>query len=231
MADFSQQVDQYLTAVNSHADKLGAGICEAVYNSSRRLLEGLEYLRVSESTDTAGSLLSGTQGAVVEVAGCLSLGLVRPALFSLRAQVDMLLSWLYFKDHAIEWRHVEETGSGFMLKRDVFTYMETYNTSFKQKFSVLKQVKTRQEEDPYRLLSAHVHSQSSFSVPAVGNLDTLVSDKKQCEECVCLQDEVTEYLCDVIVACYGSKWASLPDSIVEQTRSRLSATQCNVVFS
>ena len=49
----------------------------------------------------------------------------------MRAQVDILLAWLYFRDHPVEWKHVELTGEKYHLVSEVLKYLRTYDRRFR----------------------------------------------------------------------------------------------------
>lgn len=229
--DFQSQADSLAASVAAHVKANRDEFCKRVSEEAKCLLNWLEYLRNSEATGVADALLHGVQGAIIEAAGCLTLGLVRPALSSLRLQVDMTLSWLYFKDHRVEWGHLRDTGKGFQSKSDAWNYVSEHYPQFKERFRLLQQVKSRREADPYRLLSAHIHGQTDFTAPTVGPLNGLVAERGLCDECVELQKEVAEYLGDVLLAAYGDKWASLPPCAQNELESRLGSNQRAAFFA
>jgi hypothetical protein len=229
--NFDAQTTKLHKAVTRRLVQDGSEICAKIYNAALPLPYWLDYLRTSEATGCCDEFLDGFRAGIVETTGCLAMGLVRPTIFSLRGQLDLALSWLYFKDHPIEWNRVQESGEGFMLKRDVLAYLEEYYAAFKIRFGALQSARTRQEMDPYRLLSAHVHGQNSLVMPLHEHLDTLVRPRKRCLECIQLQAEITEYLSDVLLACFADKWASLPEPIVDAARTRLDPKKLAKVFA
>ena len=228
--DIRDNVVALVAAVSQHGKNIGTDHCRDMQAGANVLLEWLNYLRKSETTGVADTLLDGTQGAIVETIGCLALGLVRPALSSLRSEIDMILGWLYFKDHKVEWDHLRDTGRGFQTKAQVLRYIGDHWPRFKTRFKLLEQHKTRNEEDPYRLLSAHIHGQTDFTARRVGPLVDLVADANLCAECVVLQREVAEYVGDVLLAIYGNKWASLPTPVKAGLDERLNAKQRKAFF-
>ena len=229
--DIPDQVERLKNAVDGFVDENGIRFCEMAYVAGRSLLVWLRLLKESECTGHADELLDGVRASIVEAAGCMSLGLARPALFAMRGQIDVALSWLYFKDHPIEWRKVCETGDGFMLKRDVIAYLESYSQSFKSRYGSLQKNATRRDADPYRMLSAHVHSQSFYTIPTYGDLEALVGKPETLQECAELQTDISEYLGDIFLSCFSGKWASLPDEIVKSVKKRLPADQIYLVFN
>lgn len=202
----------------------GAEVSAEVEANSALLVHWLSYLNLYHRTGVADSLLDAVQSAILEVAGVLSLGLVRQALFSLRGQVDLLLAWLYFKDHAVEWDHVNQTAEGFKLKKELFQYLDQHVPRFGPRMVVLRDIVTRRETDPYRLLSAHIHAQSSLVLPAVVELKDLVREEAVCKECAEVAFEVSEYLNDILLAIYAPNWASLPAVIQASLEARFQTT-------
>ena len=116
--------------VASHIKKEGREILASHERATRLTLAWLGYLRNAQRSGAANELLDGFHGALIESAGCLAIGLVRPALFSMRAQVDILLAWLYFKDHRVEWEYVELTGEKYHLVSEVLKYLKIYDRRF-----------------------------------------------------------------------------------------------------
>lgn len=232
MADeIGDNVAALVAAASQHGAGIGIKHCRDIQAETEVLLGWLTYLRQPEVPGIADALLDGTQGAIVETAGCLALGLVRPALSSLRAEIDMILSWLYFKDHGVEWNHLRDTGQGFQTKMQVLKYIGEHWPKFGRRFKLLAQHRKRQAEDPYRLLSAHIHGQTDFTAPNVDPLVKLVAGPSLCAECVMLQRDVAEYIGDVLLAMYGDRWASLPDVVKISLNSRLNAKERKAFFA
>lgn len=219
--DFKAQVGKLAAAVGHRADAQGASNLEKLFAAALPILYWIGYLKGSETTGVYDEMLDGVRSTIVETSGCLALGLVRPAIFSMRGQVDVLLSWLFFKDHPVEWNRVLATGDGYKLKTHVLDYLEENIPKFKARFALLRTEKLGSQADPYRLLSAHVHGQSTAVVPIHGQLESVVAPQRRCVEVLKLQTEISEYSNDVLLAYYASKWASLPEQIVDPTKVRL----------
>ena len=228
--DFDQNVAALLAAASEHGASIGIDNSRGLYTEAQILLDWLSYLRQSEATNVADALLDGTQGAIIETVGCLALGLVRPALSSLRSEIDMILAWLYFKNHEVEWNHLRDTGRGFLTKTQVLSYVADHWPGFQTRFKILAQQRTREEEDPYRLLSAHIHGQTDFTAPGIGPLVGLVAGGRLSEDCVKLQHDVSEYVGDVLLALYGDRSAALPGSVKNGINRRLNGNQRRAFF-
>jgi hypothetical protein len=209
----SVQTTQLRDAVGTFSTAYGASLCSDVEANSVLLLHWVQHLRTYHLTGVADQLITAVGCSIREVAGALSLGLLRPALFALRGQVDLLLAWLYFKDHSVEWDHVNLTADGFKLKKELLQYIEAHCQRFGTRFGVLKDNATRSEVDPYRLLSAHIHAQSEPVLPGVINLKDMVRSESSCRDGVRAVHEVAEYLNDILLAIYVSEWHSLPKPI------------------
>jgi hypothetical protein len=209
---------------------LGPMVSTQVEEQSKLLVYWLTYLSAFHRTNVADSLLDAASSSIREVAGLLSLGFARPALFSLRGQIDLLLAWLYFKDHGIEWSHVNETADGFKLKKELLQYLEQHVPKFGVRMGILRETKTRKELDPYRLLSAHIHAQSNPVLPVVVELKDLVRVEAICIECAEMAFEVSEYLNDVFLAVFLPNWASLPVPIQTAMGMRFQSAEQRGVF-
>jgi hypothetical protein len=115
-ATVTKQVIDLLQKVQKFSSVKGEGIVSQIEGKSSLLLLWIPYLNL-QKTGTADELLDGALSSLREVAACSGLGLVRPALLAMRTEIDLMLSWLYFKDHHVEWHYVNATGDGFKLKK------------------------------------------------------------------------------------------------------------------
>jgi hypothetical protein len=223
--DYEAQNTALRDAATAHSSSIGAALLGAIELQAELLISWVGYLRSSVPSDATPVLLNGVHAALVETAGCLALGLVRPALFSLRAQIDMAMGWLYFKDHPIEWRHSQRTSGEAKLRGEVVKYLPTLQPRFQDRYKLLAKNRKRTAEEPYGLLSAHVHSLTSLTIPPLGKLADLISTQARCEECVNLQGEVSEYLSDSFLACFAERWQDLPEIVRANAKGRLSEPQ------
>src|SRR5262249_30115049 len=190
-----------------------------------KLLIWLAYLRSSISRQVADRLLDAAQGAAIEVAGCISHGLVRPAIFSIRAQLELLLAWIYFNDHAVEWQHFERTMRDFPTRADVLKYMRSQSDRFYDRLKLLHKTMKRKNEDPYSILSVHVHSISAVGAPSISDLSSIVQEKEICDQCVDLQKDVAEFLTDVLAAWYADHWHDFPEDIKSALSARMTVKE------
>lgn len=228
----STQVNELALAVNTFATSSGATLSTKVEKNAELLLAWLQFLSIHHLTGTADCLLNALGPSIREVAASLAMGLVRPALFSLRTQIDLSLAWLYFRDHKVEWERVNATGEGFKMKTELQEYFITHNARFKARLATLKLIKTRNEEEPYRFLSAHIHGQSQVVLPEVIELKDVVCNKDECFDCAKGVFEVSEYLNDIFLSLYASQWRSLPKIITETLEKRfVSSAQKNEFFA
>lgn len=230
-ATYESSVRSLRSAIRRHSVRRGAFLVKDLERRAKLLLVWMAYVNGNLLTSVANELIYGTQSAVVETAAFLSLGLARAGLVSARRQIDMTLAWLLFKDHPVEWRHVQVAGDGFKLKKEIMNYLGEYYPDFKRKFDLLSKRKQRQSTDPYALLSAHVHGMTSQSIPSLGNLSDVVESLARCKECAVLQEEVSEYLNDVLLACFADDWAALPKEVLADARKRLRPGELSLLFS
>lgn len=217
-------------AADKFSSSHGETLSSEVDKQSELLMLWVKYLLTYHRTNVADPLLEAFGSAIRETAGALSLGLLRSALFSLRAQVDLILSWIYFKDHPVEWEYVNRTAEGFKLKSEVLKYIETYHDGYGRRFGILQAVKTRRELDPYRLLSAHIHGQSEPVLPVVNELKDMVQDDARCQQCAQVCFEVSEYLNDILLSMYASSWSTLPSNVQAAALARFVSMEQRTAF-
>jgi hypothetical protein len=227
-ATADKEVAKLLDAINAFGKKHGAKYCVALHKQTSLLQTWLARLE-AKRTGHGDFLLAAVTCALRETGALLALGLVRPALSSMRLQIDLLFSWLYFKDHLIELQSVEVSGDGYKLKRDILNYLEIY-PRFKQRLTLLTQSRRRSIEDPYRLLSAHIHGQTQLVIPKVVTFSDMVFSENICDELVKLQGECSEYVSDVLLAAFADDWMSLPN-VITQELSRLNENQRKAFFN
>jgi hypothetical protein len=226
-----EQLARLARAVVSSIETNGEIRIEQCELAVSELLHWLAYLRASEVTGRGDQILDGVHSAVMEAAGTIALGLVRPAIFAMRGQIDLALSWLFFKDHPVEWDYMVRTGHEFKSKSEFLTFIDTYHTKFSERLTVLKKFKSRTLDDPYGVLSAHIHNQNSFVTPKFQSLKAIVYCHERCLEAIKLQSEVSEYIGDIFLAYFGDKWASLPDKITKSATHRVPAEKQPILFS
>jgi len=96
-----KQLVDLLSAVHQFSEVSGVDVITEIDRQSKLFLEWVPFLN-SLKTGVADELLDGAVSSLREVAACSGLGLVRPALLAMRTEIDLILSWLYFKDHSVE---------------------------------------------------------------------------------------------------------------------------------
>ena len=228
--DHEVQVQSLIESINNFSGISGANTCSSVESNSMILLHWIKHLTSYHLTGTADDLILAVGSSLREVAGSLSLGIIRPALFSLRSQIDLVLTWIYFKDHPVEWKYVNDSGDGFKMKKELITYLGVYHKFYGTRFGILNSIAKRKEDEPYRFLSAHIHGQSVAVLSNANNLSDLVRPSSECNECIEAVYAVAEYLNDVLLAIYADNWISLPEEIRTSAESRFISAEQRVAF-
>lgn len=232
MNSVAQKVEDLVVTSGNVGRATGERVVESFEKSTRPLMLWLHFLQTNHMTGVADCLLIGSRSAVNEAAACLSIGLVRPALNSIRLQIDLLLGWQYFKDHKMEWARLGESGDGYRLKSEIIRYLGEVVPKFGTRFALLKDCKKRQVDEPYRLLSAHVHGQSEFVIPIVQEPKDIVSSKRLQDDLVLVQGECVEYIGDIFWSIYADRWAALHPELKQQLLERFDTPkQKNAFFA
>jgi hypothetical protein len=225
----TKQIEILLSSVQKFSAAYGIPVVKGVDENSKLFIAWVPYLN-NLKTGTANELLDGAVSSLREAAACAALGLIRPSLLAMRTEIDLIFGWLYFKDHPVEWEYVNSKSDGFKLKKEILDYLLKYYESFGARFGTLKDIKTRVEQDPYRLLSAHIHSQSLNTIPLVDILADVVDPKNVAMEIVKISYEVDEFVSDILFAVYGENWTQLPKSLLVSLDSRFKTPNQKKVF-
>ena len=224
------QLVELQQAVTARCKNDGAALMTDLAERVGVLQQWLEYLDISVTNDDARPILIGTKSSLIEVAGCIGLGLVRPATMLMRTQIELMMAWIFFNDHPVEWRYSRETGERYPLYTQTWRYMCNFDKRFEQRFDLLARMKTRTLKEPYGLLSIHVHALTGPALPIAGTLPSIVAEVELCRECLRLQGEVAEFLIDVLFAWFAHRWADLPPAIMEYIKARLGAEEARNMF-
>lgn len=221
MIDYATQASALVQAIEARLTSTGSEICAQMAEAADPVLEWLGHLHQTERTGIANHCLDGIRSLLLEATASAAAGLYRSTLLSLRGQIDLTFTWLYFKDHPIEWERLMRENKGFQLKSDVWHYLDKYVPRFNVKFEILKSHKLRDIADPFSVLSAHIHSTGLDTVPSIASFSDIISDNLICQECVTLQRNVSEFIGDVLFCCFSQKWVALPTEITQLVRSRV----------
>lgn len=185
------------------------------------LLEWLKHLANGYATRDASPLLAAAISAAREAAGCLSLGLVRPAIFAMRSQYDLVFAWLYLHTHPMEWQRARNTGDGYPLRGEVYKYIKGVMPGALERLEVLEKRRTPAYDDPYDILSIHVHCKTELALPAVPAIKDIVSTKATVAEAITLQRQISGHLSDVLLAYFIKDWPGLPLAVRKDAEARL----------
>ena len=213
-------VDDLSASAHKNAAERGVLLCSQLEKAAELQLLWTRHLLEHSKGVPADCLLAGCESAIREAAACLILGLVRPALNSLRVQIDLAMSWLYFKDHPIEWNRIQETGENFKLKKELTAYLRDWHPAFASRWGILIAIKERSVPDPYRLLSAHVHGQNALTLPTISVPADVIGTHAHQDDVVALQFECSEFITDLYWSVFADNWRSLPSSVMDTLSKR-----------
>ena len=230
MSGYAKQFTDYSAAINATAQTYGKLLGEQCGANAQSLVEWTHWYRTKRKAEWCVDLLSGVEASVREAAGCVALGLGRAAILAIRTEIDLLLAYTYFYEHPSEWRRVGQTGDGFKLKAELIRYHIDFTPGFGSRRDVLETAAPPSLDSVYRKLSAHVHGQSSHSIPKVSELKELVWPKRALEEIVEMQAQVAKALSFFLLAIHGHELTEIPQSFIDDAKKVLSAKQEKVFF-
>lgn len=177
----------------------------------------LSKFRTEYSGSPALRLAEAGHSAAVEVVSAVSLGLARPAVFSLRSHFELFLMFLFYKDHLKELRAADEDMEFMKLPGEITKYLKRYCPDYENRLKVLDLRKTRPKEPgAYHRLSAIVHGSSQTAAPSAGLPKDVCFEPKTLEPLVALVADICEELSDIAVSAHEGNWLSLP-TVVQQS--------------
>ena len=225
MTSYKDQLSEAVTSINEIVARCGSVQGEACAKAAQPIVDWVRWYRAHHWSESGSELLDGTRAAVLEAVGYVSLGLGRAAIASIRTQLDLVLGYSFFREHPAEWRRVSETGDGFKLKSELVKYHREMQSSFGEKLSMIEQGSGIRLDDVYRVLSAHIHGQSKYSIPKCTELKQLVWPEKRLSEVVVLQDRAAKALSNFLLSVHARAWTELPPAFVAAGKRILTDAQ------
>lgn len=229
MADdhMSLLIDELLTKQGDLYREGGEARIRRMHLSQSELLMWISHFEAS--TGCARPLLSGSRAALAEALSYVGVGLGRAAIASIRTQIDLILSYTYFSDHPREWDLLIETDTGYMLRGDILTYHTKLFPNFSQRLALVEAKGTLGEI--YKLLSAHVHAQSSFTAPTAVLPVDLVATTTFLDSVIELQEASVLRLSNYLTALYAAQWQDLPKQVVQRVQALIKPKNKAIFFS
>lgn len=227
--DYAQQSQALISKISAVAVGSGASTAAKMAEASDPLLEWIGYLSHSQLTGCCDFQLDGIRSLVLESVSSASIGLYRSSILAMRGQIDLAFGWLFFKNHPIEWARVVREGEGFKLKRGSLEYLNENLVNFQSAFQSLRASSKFGDNDPYKILSAHIHSIGLVALPKYAAFEDIIGDVAAIDACVEMQGKVSEFISDIFLSSFGSSWASLPEVIMEDAKLRLVPAKLAVV--
>lgn len=170
------------------------------------------YLNCNAQND-AEILLKGAYGSAVESVSLTALGLVRPAILSLRSHYELCLQYLYFQDHPREMRSLLDYRWQGPLPSVVKKYLKEHSSSFEPRFSALSKVRRRTMEEVYGILSGIAHGNALNSVSIALQPVELIESPDAVEQSIGIFEGVGEIISDHFLSDFGSNWMSVPNIV------------------
>ncbi|GMU39521.1 MAG: hypothetical protein AMXMBFR23_03870 [Chloroflexota bacterium] len=223
------EVEALRLSIGAVATGTGASVAADMAKAVTPLHLWIRHFRVLDEGSPSTVLLDGAHAATIESVAYGALGLVRSAITAIRLQIDLLVGYSYYRTHPEEWLQVDHSGKGYSTRGAIQAFHEETVLGFKARLGMLR-TQGSDVAAPYRILSAHIHGQSSLSIPRAASLAGVVSDPTALESVLTIQEQVAEGLSDYLVALYATAWPELPTDVVRRTAGRLTNAQRVVFF-
>ncbi|UKV14854.1 hypothetical protein L6172_00785 [Thalassospiraceae bacterium SW-3-3] len=166
------------------------------------------------------TLLDGAYGTAVEALSLLSLGLVRPAVLSLRSFYEINLMYLYYRDHPVEWKAVSEYRLQAKLPGEIKKYIHQMYSEAGSRSSELLKNKHRKYDDCYEVLSAVAHSRALNSILTANNPKEIIASHESIKQCNDVFLAVAEAVFDMHLLVFDGGWLALPKEVQAEIQKR-----------
>ncbi len=225
MSATAKQLQAATALIDAHSKGDGLVLAKEMELATARILVWLHWYRSHRVPLAAADLLPGTHASVLEAIAYVSMGLGRAALTAIRTQIDLALSFTFFKDHPVEWSRVTSTGEGFFLRGDVYNYHKTTDKGFVSRLGIIETKAGVSLETLYKTLSAHIHGQSPFTVPNSKEMKDLIWSKPKLDSVVKIQNQTALALSNFLLAVHSKEWVDLPPGLVSEAQTLLAEKQ------
>lgn len=233
MKKLQEQLEAAVDAIADYSKLHGATSAQDFGIAAKPILTWLNWFHTCRPHSHAAELLEGARASVLEAAAYAGLGLGRASITSIRTQVDLVLSFSFFREHPAEWRLLTWTGDGFKLRSDIVKYhreMDPGKGGFAERLTMIEQCSKPSLEECYRLLSAHVHGQSPNTMPKSDAIKDLVMPLTTLQQILVLQQQTAKALSAYLMAVHAREWNELPADLVKATKAQLTPAQIPLFF-
>ena len=118
-----------------------------------------------------------------------------------------------------------------MLFAAIDSYHRETNRTFATRLPMIERRCPRTLRQVYRILSAHVHGQSPYTLPNAGPLQSTVLGSELMKSIVEMQIQSVDALSNYLVAVYANQWPQLPQQFVSRVSQALTPKQRPLFFS
>lgn len=194
--------------------------CKSVLESFPLSVAWIERELVSATSLKAEALLRSSQISMLEACSTWSCGFNRSAAASLRSFCEASFSWLYYKDHSVEYSLVETRQEDLMLPKAVQGYLKKIDAGFEVAYSILSKEKTRSNEYYYTDLSFFVHAHPAQIISNVDLHKSAVSCPPEAAF-ITVCKFLDEFISDNFATYMRHSWGAVPALVQENLQGRL----------
>ena len=116
-----------------------------------------------------------------------------------------------------------------MLRDAIYKY-HSIDRRFNKRLELLENLNGVSLKHIYRILSAHIHSQSPMSTSQAKSISGLVSSVSFSDSVVEIQRQCADSLSNFLFSVYCDSWPSLPEMIVQDVIEKLNDAQRQEFF-
>ena len=184
----------------------------------------IELGLLDTSPQSPVEILRGANAAAIEAISFIALGLLRPAVLSLRSHFELSLMYTFYCTHPIEWNSAKNYQTEHKLPKAIKTYLANHYSSYTKRWNELEKRKDGEFDDCYKILSSVAHGSALNSISTAINPVELIENQETLNQAPKIFYATAEMISDIYVSHSISNWISLP-SIVRTNVSGRFGTQ------
>ena len=180
----------------------------------------VEYAWSISADNPARPLLAGAKIALLESGVSWGLGSNRGAAASLRTYMENSIAWLYYKDHAVEYRVMAAREDDLLLPKATKSYLQRIDRGYERAYAVISATAKRPSEYFYGEVSQFVHAHPTFA--SLGNdMATITISQPRDKSFLKISAGADEFISDIYSTHYRHNWESVAQPVRDNLEQRL----------
>lgn len=176
--------------------------------------------RAQHGDNPASVLLDAARLSAIESCSSWAIGLNRGAASSIRTYTESAVSWLYYKDHPVEFGLVKNLISDLKLPKAIQVYLKEIDKGFEKSYGILRKYMNRSDEYFYTNVSSYAHAHPAFLLDGK-DMSELVVSNPPTDQFMAICQQLDEFIHDQYTTHFRHSWDTVPSICRDDIKTRL----------